>query len=89
MPESVRYLLSRGRVAEAERTVVEIEAKAAEGKPLPPCRPIVPAGVDGTRRHRVRIAHAGAAQAHHPTVDRVVLLPVVVERHNLHAADRS
>jgi putative MFS transporter len=36
MPESVRYLLSRGRVAEAETTVAEIEAKAAEGRPLPP-----------------------------------------------------
>jgi putative MFS transporter len=28
MPESVRYLLSRGRVAEAERTVAEIEQRA-------------------------------------------------------------
>jgi putative MFS transporter len=36
MPESARYLLSKGRVAEAERTVAEIEAKAAEGQPLPP-----------------------------------------------------
>ena len=45
MPESVRYLLSRGRVAEAERTVAEIETKASEGKPLPPAVP-VPAGVE-------------------------------------------
>src|SRR5215467_11004352 len=45
MPESVRYLLSRGRIAEAERTVAEIEAKASEGKPLPPAVP-VPAGVE-------------------------------------------
>src|SRR4029079_10443647 len=37
-------LLSRGRVAEAERTVAEIEAKASEGKPLPPAVP-VPADV--------------------------------------------
>ena len=36
MPESVRYLLSKGRVAEAEHTVAEIEKKAAEGQPLPP-----------------------------------------------------
>ena len=36
MPESVRYLLSKGRVAEAEQTVAEIERKAAEGQPLPP-----------------------------------------------------
>jgi putative MFS transporter len=36
MPESVRYLLSRGRVEEAERTVAEIERKAAESGPLPP-----------------------------------------------------
>jgi putative MFS transporter len=31
MPESVRYQLSRGEVAEAERTVVEIERQAAAG----------------------------------------------------------
>src|SRR5262245_15121557 len=31
MPESVRYLLSRGRVAEAERTVEEIERQALGG----------------------------------------------------------
>jgi putative MFS transporter len=36
MPESARYLLSRGRVEEAERTVADIEKKAAEGQPLPP-----------------------------------------------------
>jgi putative MFS transporter len=36
LPESVRYLLSKNRIAEAEKTVAEIEAKAAEGKPLPP-----------------------------------------------------
>jgi len=36
MPESVRYLITRGRVEEAERTVAEIEKKAAEGRPLPP-----------------------------------------------------
>jgi putative MFS transporter len=36
MPESVRYLITRGRVEEAERTVAEIEKKAAEGQPLPP-----------------------------------------------------
>jgi putative MFS transporter len=36
VPESVRYLLTRGRLKEAERTVADIEQKAAEGKPLPP-----------------------------------------------------
>ena len=36
MPESVRYLLTRGRVEEAERTVAAIEKKAAEDAPLPP-----------------------------------------------------
>jgi putative MFS transporter len=36
MPESVRYLIARRRMAEAERTVAEIEAKAAAGAPLPP-----------------------------------------------------
>jgi putative MFS transporter len=35
MPESVRYLLSRGRVAEAEGTVGEIEHKALAGAPAP------------------------------------------------------
>ena len=35
MPESVRYLISRGRLAEAEKTVAEIEAKASGGAPLP------------------------------------------------------
>src|SRR5215831_7005013 len=45
MPESVRYLVSRGRVAEAERTVADIEIKASEGKPLPPLA-AVPAGVE-------------------------------------------
>ena len=54
MPESVRYLLSKGRVAEAERTVAEIEQRAL-GRPLtaeeiramPRVRPevAVPAGV--------------------------------------------
>ena len=43
MPELVRYLLSRGRVAEAEHTVAEIEAKASEGKPLPPAVHVRPA----------------------------------------------
>jgi putative MFS transporter len=33
MPESVRYLLSRGRVGEAEKTVARIEAKALAGEP--------------------------------------------------------
>src|SRR5262249_22238534 len=41
----VRYLVSRGRVAEAERTVADIEIKASEGKPLPPLA-AVPAGVE-------------------------------------------
>lgn len=40
MPESVRYLLSRGRIEEAERTVAEIEKKAAQGQPLPPPQPV-------------------------------------------------
>src|SRR5262245_45898509 len=36
MPESVRYRLSRGEVAEAERTVADIERQAlAESKPAP------------------------------------------------------
>jgi putative MFS transporter len=46
LPESVRYLISRGRVEEAERTVAEIERKAAEGQPLPPPQPVAAAGVE-------------------------------------------
>src|ERR1019366_775998 len=45
MPESVRYLISRGRVEEAERTVAYIEGKASDGKLLPPPA-LVPAGVE-------------------------------------------
>ncbi len=48
MPESVRYLLSKGRVSQAEDTVAEIErqafgrtASAAEVKPIPDVRPEV------------------------------------------------
>ncbi len=40
MPESVRYLLSRGRVEEAERTVAKIEQEAAKEGPLPPVVPV-------------------------------------------------
>jgi len=35
MPESVRYLISRGRIAEAEATVAEIERQALAGQPAP------------------------------------------------------
>ena len=47
MPESVRYLLSKGRVSQAEDTVAEIERQAfghtasAEVKPIPDVRPEV------------------------------------------------
>src|SRR5919198_6603252 len=46
LPESVRYLISRGRVAEAEATVAAIETKAAEGQALPPPQPVAPAGYE-------------------------------------------
>ena len=86
MPELVRYLLSRGRVDEAERTVAEIERrrrKASRSAAPSRCRPVCEErGVTV-----FELLDAGAAQAHHPPVDRVVLLPVVVERHHLHAAD--
>jgi MFS transporter, putative metabolite:H+ symporter len=36
MPESVRYLISRGRIAEAEATVADIERKALAGQAAPP-----------------------------------------------------
>ena len=45
MPESVRYLLSRGRVEEAERTVAKIEQEAAKEGPLPPVVPVAPTPV--------------------------------------------
>ncbi|HEY1542154.1 MAG TPA: MFS transporter [Xanthobacteraceae bacterium] len=35
MPESVRYLISRGRIAEAEATVAAIEREALAGQPVP------------------------------------------------------
>src|SRR6266851_2383648 len=35
MPESVRYLISRGRLAEAEATVARIEQQALAGQPAP------------------------------------------------------
>jgi MFS transporter, putative metabolite:H+ symporter len=41
MPESVRYLISRGRIAEAEATVAAIEREALAGQPMP-----APAAVD-------------------------------------------
>src|SRR5262249_28373904 len=49
MPESVRYLISRGRVAEAEATVAEIERKALAGEPTPavPAAPVAaPVGAE-------------------------------------------
>ena len=46
MPESVRYLISRGRLDEAESTVAEIERKAAEGRELPPIVVTASAGVE-------------------------------------------
>ncbi len=45
MPESVRYLISRGRIAEAEATVADIERKALEGSPAPAV-PAVAAGAE-------------------------------------------
>jgi MFS transporter, putative metabolite:H+ symporter len=46
MPESVRYLISRGRVEEAEKTVAAIERRAAEGRALPPVTPLAAVGVE-------------------------------------------
>jgi putative MFS transporter len=45
MPESVRYLLSRGRVAEAEATVSHIEAQARAGGSAP-AAPVVAVGTE-------------------------------------------
>ena len=45
MPESVRYLLSRGRVEEAESTVAKIEQEAAKEGPLAPVAPVASAPV--------------------------------------------
>lgn len=41
LPESPRWLATKGRLAEADRVVSELEAKISEGKPLPPL-PAVP-----------------------------------------------
>src|SRR5262245_37669719 len=58
MPESVRYLLSRGRVAEAERTVEQIEREALGApRPVAPTQVVPEAAVE-----------AGAAQARGVTV---------------------
>jgi len=46
MPESVRYLISRGRVAEAEATVADIERKALAGQPAPPAALAAPVGAE-------------------------------------------
>src|SRR5215468_5060020 len=46
LPESVRYLISRGRAEEAERTVADIERKAASGQPLPPPQVVASAGAE-------------------------------------------
>src|SRR5262249_18055635 len=46
MPESVRYLISRGRVAEAEATVAEIERKALAGQPAPAAPVAAPVGAE-------------------------------------------
>src|SRR5215216_2290715 len=51
MPESVRYLISRGRVEEAERTVAHIEQQALAGQPAPAAAPVVsPAAVGAEER---------------------------------------
>jgi len=46
MPESVRYLISRGRVAEAEATVAQIEREALAGQPIPAAPLDAPVGVE-------------------------------------------
>jgi putative MFS transporter len=45
MPESVRYLISRGRIAEADATVADIERRALAGRPAPaaPAAPVAAA----------------------------------------------
>jgi len=51
MPESVRYLISRGRVEEAERTVAHIEQQALAGQPAPAAAPVIsPAAVGAEER---------------------------------------
>ncbi|HLH86969.1 MAG TPA: MFS transporter [Xanthobacteraceae bacterium] len=46
MPESVRYLISRGRVAEAETTVAEIERQALAGEPAVAAPVVAPVGAE-------------------------------------------
>src|SRR5262245_39008688 len=85
MPESVRYLISRGRGARGDCRRHREEGARRPAGAAGPCRRAGRRG--GARRHRVRTAHARAPAPHRAVVDRVVLLPVGVERHHLHAAD--
>lgn len=50
MPESVRYLISRGRIDEAERTVADIERQALQGQPAPPAPVVSPSAVGPEER---------------------------------------
>ena len=68
----------RGRDREEGRRRPAASAGARQSCSARRCRP---------RRHRGATAHAGAAQTHDPALDRVILFPVVVERHHLHVAD--
>lgn len=62
MPESVRYLLSKGRVAEAERTVEQIEREAlGQGSAKV-------SAVPATQAVPEAVAETGAAAAHRVTV---------------------
>jgi MFS family permease len=84
MPESVRYLLSKGRVAEAERRGESAWSNTERGgdshRPKAgSCR--------SERRHSFRAVRTGASADDSSCVDRLVRFPVGLQWHSLHAAD--
>ena len=86
VPESVRFLLARGRIGEAERTVARIEAQAL-ARPLAPAPAASVADIAGcARRHSAGAVQGRKGAPHAAAVAGIDLLSLGVERHPLHAA---